>query len=311
MININLEKNPNLYKDYKEGLKFLSNLKDEDYEYPKEKVKFHVYTEVKIDKELEAIKSYIATQNLDKTELIVWSDYDISNQENIQPYKDIVDFRVYSAEEEAKGTPLEGKTEYLKPADSSLHWMNSGIMRFLVVYKYGGIYYDMDMILLNDFKPILNQNFAYQWGGSTNFGRIPGQGEQKGPCAALIGAIKGDEYIKNCMEQLIVTSIRPGTTCFDEEMLAYVYRKNPNCFTVFPTTFFNTEWLVSKTDSQLRKDMLDGFHKINISKDYLFLDAFAWHWHNSTNKHKSIEPGSKFHQLQLITESKLKLKGVL
>ena len=34
MINLNLENNPILYKDYEEGLKFLANVKDEDYEYP-------------------------------------------------------------------------------------------------------------------------------------------------------------------------------------------------------------------------------------------------------------------------------------
>ena len=177
MIDVTLENNRLLYEKYKSGLEFLSNINYDNYEYPKERIKFHVYTEVKSDKELESIKSYLATQNLDRTELIVWSDYDITNQVNIQPYKDLVTFKVYNAVEEAKGTPLEGRTKYLKPADTGRHWMNSGVMRFLVTYKYGGIYYDMDMVLLRDFKPLLNQNFAYQWGSSTNFAKIQGQGE--------------------------------------------------------------------------------------------------------------------------------------
>ena len=42
MIDISLEKNPELYFDYAKGLEFLSSLKDEDFEYPEEKVKFHI-----------------------------------------------------------------------------------------------------------------------------------------------------------------------------------------------------------------------------------------------------------------------------
>jgi hypothetical protein len=314
MIDITLENNMIFYENYKSGLEFLSNINYDNYEYPKERVKFHVYTEANTEKELESIKSYLATQNLDKTELIVWSDYDITNQENIQPYKDLVTLKVYSATEEAKGTPLEGKTKYLTPEDTSRHWMNSGIFRFLVLYKYGGIYYDMDMVLLRDFKPLLNQNFAYQWGSSTNFSKISGQGEMMGPCAALLGAIKGDEYIRNCMEQLIVTEIRPATTCFDEDMLSYVYKKNPNAFTVFPSTFFNTEWLISRSDPETKelKKLIEQSWFINngYAKDNLFLEAFAWHWHNSSNNHKTIEPGSKFYELQQITNNKLRNRGI-
>ena len=67
MINLNLENNPILYKDYEEGLKFLANVKDEDYEYPNDITLFHIYTEIKNDKELECIKSFLATQHLEKT----------------------------------------------------------------------------------------------------------------------------------------------------------------------------------------------------------------------------------------------------
>ena len=68
MIDITLEKNPELYVDYLKGLEFLSKIKNEDYEYPEEKVNFHIYTEVNNDKQLECIKSFIATQNLEKNQ---------------------------------------------------------------------------------------------------------------------------------------------------------------------------------------------------------------------------------------------------
>lgn len=313
MIDIKIETHPNLYKSFEACLEYLGNIDETKYNYPKDTANFHVYTEAKTEKELESIKSYLATQNLEKTRLTVWSDYDISNQDNIQPYKDLVDLKVYSAFDLSKDTPLEGLNKYLTPPDDDRHWMNSGIMRFLVLYKFGGIYMDMDMILLRDFKPILDQDFAYQWGGSTDFAKArPLEPDCMGPCAAMLGAIKGSEYIVNCMNQLVRTPIRVRSTCFDEDMLAYVYEKNPNSFTVFPSPFFNTEWLISKTSKELSRDVEAGWFTPNeIIKDYLFPEAFAWHWHNSSNKKKEILPGSKFDLLQKINNKKLKSMGIL
>lgn len=296
MLSIDIETNPDLYVDYRKGLKFLRAIKEEDHSYPEEVITFHLYTEVKTPKELLAIKSYLATQNLDKTKLIVWSDYDISQQENIQPYKDLIDLRVYDPKELAKGTPLEGVTSHLSPGGDHNHWMSSGIMRFLVLYKFGGIYFDMDMVLLRDFKPILNQEFAYQWGSSTDFHKARRwESDCHGPCAAMLGAIKGGQFIEDCMKRLIITPATGGT-CYDEDMLGYVYADRP--FTVFPSTFFNTEWLMSKTDKPESERLESCWFDSPIDgNDDLFEGAFAWHWHNSSNKRKDIVQGSKFDAL--------------
>mgnify|MGYP005815902147 CR=1 FL=1 len=309
MINVMFQDNPELYFDYREGLKLLSSIKEEDYDYPEDITYFHVYTEIRTPKELMAIKSYLATQNLQKTKLIVWSDYDISEQENIQPYKDLVEFRVYDPRELAKGTPLDGVETHLTTGGDHNHWMSSGIMRFLVLYKFGGIYFDMDMILLRDFKPILGQDFAYQWGGSTDFAKERRWEEDcNGPCAAMLGANKGSDYNVACMEQMVKTP-PTGGTCYDEDMMGYVYRTTS--FTVFPSTFFDTEWLVSKVDRPLSEELENSRieHELEDHEN-LFLDAFAWHWHNSSNKHKEITEGSKFDLLTKIIETKLESKGI-
>ena len=146
MLNLSIENNPSLYTDYREGLTYLGFLDDKDYDYPKEVVPFHVYSEFKTPKELVALKSYLATQNLEKTKLIVWSDYDISDQENIQPYKDLADFKVYNSRELSKETPLENSELHFSLNYDQNHWMHSGIMRFLALYKFGGVYVDMDTI---------------------------------------------------------------------------------------------------------------------------------------------------------------------
>jgi hypothetical protein len=309
MLNLSIENNPSLYTDYREGLKYLRLLNEDDYEYPATTTPFHVYSEFKTSKELMALKSYLATQNLEKTKLIVWSDYDISNQENIQPYKDLVDFRVYRSEELAKDTPLENSKIHFSLGGDQNHWMHSGIMRFLALYNFGGIYYDMDLILLRDFKPILNQDFAYQWGGATDFSKerrdLP---DCHGPCAALVGARHKSEFIEECMRRLLITP-PSGGTCYDEDMLSYVYRKTK--FTVFPSSFFDTQWLMSKVNVEdavrANKEMFD----IPVEDEsWLFLEAFAWHWHNSSNKNKTPVKDSKFYALERLTDQRLKEKGI-
>ena len=71
MIDISFEKNPELYTDYEKCIEFLKNIKIDNYEYPEEVTIFHVYSEIKNSKELMVIKSYLATQNLEKTKMIV------------------------------------------------------------------------------------------------------------------------------------------------------------------------------------------------------------------------------------------------
>jgi hypothetical protein len=47
MINLTIENNPSFYFDYREGIKYLRELNEDDYEYPEEKTTFHVYSEFK------------------------------------------------------------------------------------------------------------------------------------------------------------------------------------------------------------------------------------------------------------------------
>ncbi len=303
MITISKETHPELYFDYTKGLDLLSSIKDEDYEYPEEITNFHIYTEVKTDKELECIKSYFATQNLEKTKLIVWSDYDISHNPLIQPFKDKMELRVYDPIKEAKGTPLEHEYDKLKAADSK-HYLQSDLLRLLVLYKYGGVWVDMDIVFLRDFKPILDQEYMYQWGSEINYGK-------QGACATVLAMKKQSEFSCKMLEVLKTMPVTGGTV-WGKDTFARLWQVYPN-FTIFPSTFFNTEWLISKTDIEFRNLLGSpfGFSKIETDKDFLFLDAFAWHWHNTSSKDELIEPGSKFDLLRERTNLLLKDRGLV
>jgi len=302
MINISLENNSNLYEDFEEGLSFLKTIKEENYKYPDKITYFHLYSEIKNDKELMAVKSFFATQNLDKTKLILWSDYNIQNNHRIQPFKDLIDLRIYNPLELAKNTPLEENREQLLATDSK-HYMSSGMLRFLALYKMGGVWFDMDMILLRNFLPILDQEFAYQWGGEKDFNNF-------GPCAALMNIQRESEHSKICIDELIKSPIIPNSVCRDHELLAKVYRRRK--FTIFPSTFFNTEWLINKKYVGMGTEIEKGWFKPTEHSNKLFLEAFAWHWHNGggTNNYE-VQPLSKFDILTSLINDKLKQRGLV
>jgi len=310
MIDISLEKNKNLYENYQDCLNFLNNLNFDNFEYPKEITNFHIYSDVKNEKELLAIESYLATQNLDKTKLILWSDYVLTSNQLWQPYKNMVDMRVYNPREEMVGTILENCEKWINASDSK-HYMKSGVLRFLVTHKYGGIWSDMDMILLRDFKPILDQEWAYVWGAEHDFKNF-------GPCAAMMSIHKKSYHSDLCMLEMLNSPHIPDTTTLDHAMLAKVYSKKP--FYIMPTTFFNTEWNMntryvngikeynSRGEGTLTES---GWFKKNEYSNRLFDGAFAWHWHNSSYKNHVVQEGSKFDLVTKKIKKMLKEKGIL
>lgn len=301
MINISFKNNPSLYKNYLECLNFLKTIDEKKFHFPNEKTNFHIYSEFKNDKELLSLMSYFATQNLQKTNLIVWSDYDISNDPKIQRFKNLADFRVWDAKSEAKGTLLENENRIFESADEK-HYLQSDLLRILALYKYGGVWIDMDIVLLRDFKPILDQEYMYMWGSETDF-------INQGACATVLSLKQKSEFSHKLLEFIPRMKIRPNSTCWGKDMFARLY--NEYQFPIFPSTFFNIEWCINATTPGHGNYIEDGWFKSREdNKDFLFLETFAWHWHNSSKKNLQIEPGSKFDLLTKRTESLLKTRGI-
>ena len=304
MINLNIEDNKDLYIDYRKGIQFLKQIYDEDYSYPEDVTNFHVYTEFKNSKELLVLESFLATQNLKKTKLVIWSDYDISSHPGIQPYKDLdcLQFKLYDPYEEAKGTPVEGVSQLA--AHDTKYYLRSDLLRVLAGYKYGGVWVDMDIVFLRDFKPILDQEYMYQWGGETDF-------ENQGACASVLSLFKESEFATELLKELVTMPVIPDSTIWGKDMFAQL-RKRYSKFTIFPSTFFNTEWLISKVSVEDSVKADEAMFTKPVEDDsFLFLDAFAWHWHNSSNKDKEIVENSKFDLLHRRTKQKLKERGIL
>jgi len=301
MINISKETHYNLYRNYLDCYEYLKNINQSDYDYPEEKVNFHVYSELKTEKELECIKSYFATQNLQKTNLILWSDYSIENLECLAPFKDQIIFKIYDPIEEAKGTVLEGQLDRLLAKDN-LHYLQSDLLRILALHKYGGIWIDMDVILLKDFKPLLDQEYMYQWGSAVDY-------EIEGACATVLSLKKNSEFSQYLIKEIPNMPIRGGSTIWGKDMFARVYQKYK--YTILPGSFFNIEWLISIIDEPLSQQRDALWFEIDCPDKYMFLDCFAWHWHNSANKNKKVMPNSKFDKLIQLNNKKLIERGFL
>ena len=228
MINVSKETHYTLYKDYEKCHEFLKTIKDENYSYPEEITNFHVYTEVKNEKELECIKSFFATQNLEKTRLIIWSDYSIEDLECLKPFKQYITFKVYDPIEEAKGTVLENQVQKLLAKDGK-HYLQSDLLRILACHKYGGIWIDMDIILLRDFKPLLDQEYMYQWGSELNY-------EIEGACATVLSVKAKSEFSNYLINEILNMPIIYATTIWGKDMFAKIYRKYK--FNILPSPFF-------------------------------------------------------------------------
>ena len=93
------------------------------------------------------------------------------------------------------------------------------------------------------------------------------------------------------------------TTIWGKDLFAKVYQKHK--YDILPSTFFNTEWLISKIDKKLSDDILTYWFDNECPNELLFTEAFAWHWHNSSNKNKQVVKNSKFDKLKTIIKKKL------
>ena len=101
------------------------------------------------------LKSFLLTQP-DHYTAKVWVNKIPANS-----FDSRIKFVRYETVELAKGSPLE-KSFLLKMKDSK-HWLDSDIFRYLILYKYGGIYTDFDFLFRRDLSPLMHKNFLYTW----------------------------------------------------------------------------------------------------------------------------------------------------
>ena len=111
---------PNIsYDDTDKGIEYLKNNKFNFYPKDDTIIIFHVYWYGDISrKQLLCIKSYLKTQNLEKTKLWVWLDYKTFSNKNVDiiPKHKNIEIKKYIPNNEAKYTPFENKSFIFFPS---------------------------------------------------------------------------------------------------------------------------------------------------------------------------------------------------
>jgi hypothetical protein len=287
VVAISPETHDELYHDWRKALTFCRMLPDVA---PQQPVTFHMFWRQRRKgmwrrtgafgrKQALPVKAFFATQDLSRCSLVLWSDEDLSNNAWVRPFAPSLTCRRYDPEAEVRGTPLDDWPALYRQQDHKV-WRDGDLFRILALHNYGGVYVDMDMVLLRSLGALLNQEFVYQW---QHF-----EGMYNG---ALMHLRKGSDFARELIDGVV--EIPPGQFNWGRENLRRAIQRG-RAITVFPSPFFNTEWQADPAFQPFRKTPNSG---------NLYEGAFAWHWHNRWDDR--IEEGSKFQRLEARIDEKL------
>jgi hypothetical protein len=293
VIAISPDTHADLYHDWRRALTFCRTLPDVS---PREPVTFHMFWRQRRAgfwrrvrpfgrKQALPVKAFVATQDLSRCSLVLWSNEDLSGNAWLRPLAPHLTFRIYRPESEARGTELADRPELYRQQDPHV-WRDGDLFRILALHNYGGVYVDMDMVLLRSLGVLLDQEFVYQW---DRFDGIYNN--------ALMHLRKRGDFARELIAG--VMAIPPGRFNWGRENLRRAIDRG-RAITVFPSPFFNTEW---QADPQFKP-----FENTPNSTN-LYDGAFAWHWHNRWDE--AIQEGSKFQRLEARIDRKLLEMGVL
>ena len=225
------------------------------------------------------VKAFLATQDLSRCSLVLWSDEDLSSNEWLRPLAPFLTLRRYDPEAEVRGTGLEHSPALYHQRDHKV-WRDGDLFRVLALHNYGGVYVDMDMVLLRSLGALLDQEFVYQW---QHFDHLYN--------GALMHLCQGSEFARELIAGVL--EIPPGEFNWGRENLRRAI-EHGRSITVFPCAFFDTDWQADSAFQPFRKTPNSGS---------LHEGAFAWHWHNRWDER--IEDGSKFQRVEARIDEKL------
>ncbi len=139
----------------------------------------------------------------------------------------------------------------------------SDIIRFVVLYLYGGVWFDMDIYFLRDLNDIKINRYVSQWGD----GKVAIANSDICGNAAIMRLEKGHDLIKRITNKF-QKPFYPTTT---------FQLKNDLDITILPHTFFDVLW-TSNVSSNIQFRSFDDF--FNIKELEMPDGLFGYHWHN-------------------------------
>jgi hypothetical protein len=174
----------------------------------------------------------------------------------------------------------------------------SDAVRFLLLYKFGGMYIDGDVLLLRNLEPFAHYDFVYEWSYV-----------KEGMNTAMCGAAEKGEFagavIQAALRAAVSVESTTGKMQFDASMFNDAFhpleliRRIPAEFTegveALPSTPFDALWLTLDAPATKTKTITQ-LHNLRYWDDFftkppsyvvphaapadVFKGAFAYHWHN-------------------------------
>jgi hypothetical protein len=134
-----------------------------------ERVQYHTYWRSDLaafgPRQEWMLKSFFATQSLERSQLILWSNGDLGQnpilQKYLTRYPQAFALRIVDIPKLAVGTELEGSS-MLESKDKKA-WVDGDLIRLLLLWNYGGVWIDMDSLFTRNLEPLLEHEFVTQW----------------------------------------------------------------------------------------------------------------------------------------------------
>jgi len=250
--------------DYDETINIAHSLSG-DYNIP---VLFHCYWKGSLnEKHLYSILScYYFNIHNKKHKIILWLEDNTPNQYNIEIEK-YAEIKTFSISYERDNS---GFINNLNIHNSVPSWY-SDVVRYVLLYNYGGVWFDLDCFILRSFDPLFlnyeNELCVYQW----EYQNYPNG-------AIYISLAPRSEKMKKNIEFIINRNRGWG---FQEAQLTY---DCPLDLLVLPCSWFDAGWIQNRFLINVMNP-LPFFKKTD--REYNFNNflkgAFCFHWHNRWN----------------------------
>ena len=288
---------PELNQDYHETTKIASQLLDTPYEGD---VIFHCYWSGKLNKNLLlSLKScyYFNIMGRRHRRIILWTEAPAHEKTNL--YNSVLKYaeiRNYN-DDELLGTPFEDMDVRIP---GTKRYVKSDFVRLVLLYKYGGVWFDLDILFLRNFDPLFSKYedkiCLYAWQ------------RLKFPNNAIIISVKSER--RRLHDAIFYINERGKGFRFGQQL-----RYNlPLEFEVLPCSWFDPGWVSVDFKKEMGHKPFPILFKPTTETytlDNFFKHAFCFHWHNGW--HRKIQPNSALGQLsdeldQLIGSKLLPLK---
>ena len=277
--------------DYDETIQIANKITGE-YTTP---VIFHCYWNGTLnEKHLYSILScYYFNVYKHKHRIILWLENNVANQYNteIQKYAEI---RPFLLQKEQQSTNLLNNIRY-RPKRLQYY---SNFVRCLLLYNYGGIWFDLDCFFLRNFDPLFcmyeDEICLYQW-----------EKENYPNNAIFISLKPRSPKMKHNIEFIAKRKAGWGfqqTTQADlAEQLNLTYDL-PLDMLILPCSWFDGGWIENPYNIGLKHFFEDTDKQYDF--DTFFKGSFCFHWHNKWND--TIQKNSIVMQLVTILRRNMK-----